>query len=135
MDNKTRWLLAEIDRWKADGVVTPEQADQLRARYDQPPAATVAANAVPWGLLVFATAGAIVIGLGVILLLAYNWDDIPKAGKLALVFAAVIAAHAAGIRLLAKDGWQPKLGEALTALGTMFYGAGIWLVAQIYNID
>lgn len=133
MDNKTRWLLAEIDRWKAEGAVSAEQAAQLRQRYEvpQPPPK----EAVPWGLLVFATAGAIVIGLGVILLFAYNWDEIPKFGKLALVFAAVIGAHAAGIRLLAKDGWQPKLGEALLALGTMFYGAGIWLVAQIYNID
>jgi uncharacterized membrane protein len=133
MDNKTRWLLAEIDRWKAEGVVSPEQAAQLRQRYEvpQPPPK----EAVPWGLLVFATAGAIVIGLGVILLFAYNWDDIPKLGKLALVFGAIIGAHFAGIRLLAKDGWQPKLGEALVALGTMFYGAGIWLVAQIYNID
>jgi len=130
MQSHIRWLMAEIDRWKAEGVVSPEQADRLRHRYEQPPKETV-----PWGLLVFATAGAIVIGLGVILLFAYNWDEIPKFGKLALIFAAVIGAHAGGIRLLAREGWQPKLGEALTALGTMFYGAGIWLVAQIYNID
>jgi uncharacterized membrane protein len=136
MDKQTRWLLTEIDRWKAEGVVSPEQADQLRARYDQPPALGAAPKeSVPWGLLVFATAGAIVIGLGVILLFAYNWDEIPKAGKLALVFLAVIASHAGGLHLLAKPGWRPKLGEAILALGTMFYGAGIWLVAQIYNID
>ncbi len=121
--------MAEIDRWKAEGIVSAEQADRLRERYAAP------AETVPWGLLVFATAGAIVIGLGVILLFAYNWGEIPKLGKLALVFLALIAAHTAGIRLLAREGWQPKLGEALAALGTMFYGAGIWLVAQIYNID
>lgn len=121
--------MAEIDRWQAEGLVSVEQAGKLRARY----AST--APAVPWGLLVFATAGAIVVGLGVILLFAYNWDEIPKFGKLALVFGAVIAAHTAGLRLLARDGWQPKLGEALSLLGTMFYGAGIWLVAQIYHID
>lgn len=135
MDPKIRWLLAEIDRWQAEGVVSPAQAGQLRQRYVQPPTAEEKAATAPWGLLVFATAGAIVIGLGVILLFAYNWDEIPKAGKLALVFLAVAGAHAAGIRLLARSGWQPKLGEALVALGTMFYGAGIWLVAQIYNID
>lgn len=121
--------MAEIDRWQAEGVVSAEQAGKLRARYAQ------TGPAVPWGLLVFATAGAIVVGLGVILLFAYNWDEIPKFGKLALVFGAVIAAHAAGLRLLAREGWQPRLGEALTLLGTMFYGAGIWLVAQIYHID
>lgn len=129
MNTQVRWLMTEIERWKAEGIVSPEQADRLRQRYAQP------ADAVPWGLLVFATAGAIVIGLGVILLFAYNWDEIPKLGKLALVFAALIGAHAGGIRLLAREGWQPKLGEALAALGTMFYGAGIWLVAQIYHID
>ena len=133
MDNKIHWLLSEIDRWKTDGLVSPEQADLLRKRYDQPPAP--AAESVPWGLLVFASAGAIVIGLGVILLFAYNWAEIPKPGKLALVFLALIGAHAGAIRLLARSGWQPRLGEALAVLGSMFYGAGIWLVAQIYNID
>lgn len=127
MNKQIRWLMTEIDRWKAEGLVSSEQADRLRQRYATP--------ATPWGLLVFATAGAIVIGLGVILLFAYNWDEIPKFGKLALVFFALIASHAGGIRLLAREGWQPKLGEALVVLGTMFYGAGIWLVAQIYNID
>ena len=129
MNKQTRWLLSEIDRWTAEQIISPEQAVKLRARYTEP------ANATPWGLLVFATAGAIVIGLGVILLFAYNWDEIPKFGKLALVFLALIAAHVGGLRLLTRDGWQPKLGEALMALGTMFYGAGIWLIAQIYNID
>ena len=129
MNKQIRWLLIEIDRWKTEGIVSAEQAARLRQRY------VSSAPAVPWGLLVFATAGAVVIGLGVILLFAYNWDAIPKFGKLALVFAAVIAAHTGAIRLLGRDGWQPKLGEALAALGTMFYGAGIWLVAQVYNID
>jgi uncharacterized membrane protein len=133
MEKQIRWLLAEIDRWQADGLVSAEQAGRLRQRYE--PSPETAAGTVPWGLLVFASAGAIVIGLGVILLFAYNWAEIPKFGKLALVFLAIIAAHAGGIRLLARPGWQPKLGEALTALGTMFYGAGIWLVAQIYNLD
>jgi len=129
VNKNTRWLLAEIERWTSEQIISPEQAAKLRSRYAEP------ASAVPWGLLVFATAGAVVIGLGVILLFAYNWDEIPKAGKLALIFGATIAAHVSGSRLLARDGWQPKLGEALVALGTMFYGAGIWLVAQLYNID
>lgn len=130
MSKPTRWLHAEIEQWIAAGIISPGQAEQLRARYpegrDSP---------VPWGLLVFATTGAIVLGLGVILLFAYNWDGIPKFGKLALIFSAVIAAHATGIALARKGRWQARLGEALTALGTMFYGAGIWLIAQVYNID
>jgi uncharacterized membrane protein len=129
MSKHTRWLRSEIERWTADELISPEQASRLRERYPAP------VDGPPWGLLVFASAGALVIGLGVILLFAYNWNAIPKFGKLALVFTAVIAAHAGGLVLYRKAGWQRRLGEAFSLLGTMLYGAGIWLVAQIYHID
>ncbi|MGH7945498.1 MAG: DUF2157 domain-containing protein [Opitutaceae bacterium] len=129
MSKETRWLLSEIDRWTADEIISPEQAGRLRQRYAAP------VDGPPWGLLVFASAGALVIGLGVILLFAYNWNEIPKWGKLALVFTAILGAHGAGLAYYRKSGWQQRLGEAFLLLGTMFYGAGIWLVAQIYHID
>jgi uncharacterized membrane protein len=129
MSKQTRWLLPEIERWTADGIISPEQAERLRQRY------AVTPEGPPWGLLVFASAGALVIGLGVVLLLAYNWNAIPKFGKLALVFGAITAAHTGGLICLRKGGWQQRLGEALCLLGTMLFGAGIWLVAQIYHID
>lgn len=129
MSKPTRWLLAEIDRWTEDQIISREQADRIRERYTAPIAGP------PWGLLVFASAGALVIGLGIILLLAYNWDQISKSGKLALVFGAVLGAHLGGLWLYRKGGWQRRLGEACSLLGTMLYGAGIWLVAQVYHID
>src|SRR5687768_18538998 len=67
MSKETRWLLSEIERWTADEIISPEQADRLRSRYAAP------ADGPPWGLIVFASAGALVIGLGVVLLFAYNW--------------------------------------------------------------
>jgi uncharacterized membrane protein len=129
MSKQNRWLLSEIERWTADEIISPEQADRLRQRYAAP------VDGPPWGLIVFASAGALVIGLGVILLFAYNWNEIPKGGKLALVFTAILGAHAGGLACYQKSGWQQRLGEAFLLLGTMFYGAGIWLVAQIYHID
>ena len=129
MNKQIRWLLTEMDRWVADGVISAEQAGRLRSRYPN------FAEGTPWGLLVFASAGATIIGLGVILLFAYNWDDIPKFGKLALIFLAVLGAHGGGIFLYRQGGWQRKLGDAFMLLGSMFYGAAIWLIAQIYHID
>lgn len=111
-----------------DGLLSPEQAGRIRARYPT-------RAALPWGLIVFSGLGAVIVGLGVALLIAYNWSDIPKFGKLALVFASVIGAHAGALRLRAAGGWQASLGEAVALLGTMLFGAGIWLVAQVYHID
>ena len=129
MSTHPRWLAGEIDRWSRDRIITAEQGARIRALYPE------AVPALSWGLLVFSGLGAVIVGLGVILLLAYNWDDIPKFGKLALIFGSMIGAHAAGLELRAKAGWRPQLGEVLSLLGSMLFGAGIWLVAQVYNID
>jgi uncharacterized membrane protein len=129
MNKHAPWLHRELERWVDEKLVSPEQATHLRQRYP------VSMPAFSWGLIVFATTGALVVGLGVILLLAYNWDGIPKFGKLALIFGAMAGAHAAGLHWLRQDDWRRKLGEAMLVLGTMFFGAAIWLVAQIYNID
>ena len=129
MSKPTRWLLAEIDRWTKDNLISTDQAAQLRALYPL-------GESKSWGLMIFSGLGAAVIGLGVILLLAYNWAEIPKAGKLALILSSIIGAHSGGLWLR----WKPRdpqrdLGEALSVLGTMLFGAGIWLIAQIYHID
>ncbi len=129
MSTHSRWLAGEIDRWLRERIITPEQGGRIRALYPE------AGPAVSWGLVVFSGLGAVIVGLGVILLLAYNWDDLPKFVKLALLFGSMLAAHAAGARLRGQPGWRPQLGEALSLLGSVLFGANIWLVAQIYNID
>lgn len=129
MSPNHRWLFSETERWTQARLITAEQAGQIRALYAEP------VNRTPWGLLLFTGLGAVVLGLGVILMLAHNWAEIPKVVKLALIFGSVIGAHAGAARLRQLDGWRPLVGEAVALLGTMLYGAGIWLVAQVYNID
>jgi uncharacterized membrane protein len=128
MNKHRAWLLAEIEGWTSGGLIAPEQAAVLRARYAAPPA-------MPWGLVVFCSLGAVLLGLGIILLIAFNWAEIPRWGKLAIVVGTITAAHGTGLWLIGRDGGRRLLGEAFHLLGTMLYGAGIWLVAQAYHID
>jgi uncharacterized membrane protein len=122
------WLKQEVARWQADGLVDAALAQRILARYPD-------AGERAWGRTIFSAIGAVLVGLGVILFFAYNWQAIPKAAKLALVFVAFAAAH--GGAMAAARGAQPNrtLVEGLHALGTMLFGAGIWLVAQVYHID
>ena len=129
MSKHVRWLQEQLPGWVRQEVISPAQAEALRRLYPEPK------TAQPWGMLIFSGIGAVVIGLGVILLLAYNWHAIPKFGKLGLIFGALLAAHGGGLRLLQAPDWRRQLGEALSVLGTMLFGAGIWLVAQVYHID
>jgi uncharacterized membrane protein len=129
MRSHLSWLDMQLREWQRDELITAGQARAIRARYP------AAGAGLPWALILFASLGALIAGLGVILLFAYNWQAIPKLGKLALVFGALGGAHGAGLWLYAKRPRLRGLGEGLTVLGTMLYGAGIWLVAQIYHIQ
>lgn len=123
------WLRDEVGQWARDGVVSEAQRAAILERYP------VSAPSVAWGTIIFSSLGAVIAGLGVILLLAYNWADITKVQKLTLVLGSVLIAHIIGLKFFRGEERRRPLGEGLCLLGTMLFGAGIWLVAQIYHID
>lgn len=115
-------------QWRAEGLVDEALAQRILARYP-------AGAERNWGRIVFSAIGAVLVGLGVILFFAYNWQELPKAAKLALAIGALAAAHGSAMALARRANASVGLVEGLHVLGTMLFGAGIWLVAQIYHID
>ena len=79
--------------------------------------------------------GALLLGAGVLYLVAYNWDQLARASKLALIFATWLGLHTAGYRLGRDPGHYPRLGMALSAAGVLAFGGAIALLAQIYNLS
>ena len=129
MSKQIRWLHKEIGNWQAEQLISPQQAEQLRARY------VISETSRSWDLLIFPSIGAVVFGLGVILFFAYNWADMHQYLKLAIVFGSLLTAHGSGYYLSSPQRPQSGFGEGLHLLGTMLFGAGIWLIAQIYHLD
>jgi uncharacterized membrane protein len=129
MSKHNRWLRDQISAWLDEGLIDSALAASLRGRYP------VAAQDTPWSRIIVSSVGAVVFGLGIILFFAYNWADMHKFVKLALVLGAVLATHCTGFYLSASDNAKRGLVESLHVMGTMLFGAGIWLVAQIYHID
>lgn len=124
-----RWLEGELKRWVSGGIIDDGRAAAIRGLYPVEQAAR------PWALIVFSGIGAVIVGLGIVLLFAYNWQYMSKAAKLSVVFASLIISHSAGIWLFLKSERFRGVGEAMSVLGSMLFGAGIWLVAQIYHIE
>jgi uncharacterized membrane protein len=121
-------LRRELPQWRAEGLVGAGAAADLARRYHlDEEGVSVAAAAIY-------TLGALLIGGGVISFVAWNWDDLGRAAKLAILFAALLAAHGSGYWMWRIAGRLPKLGHALMLLGTLIFGASIGLVAQIFHI-
>jgi len=82
---------------------------------------------------IIVTVGAILIGAGFFSFIASNWSGMPKAVKIGIILFAMIGAYASGWNMK-KRATMPRTGEALILLGSIIYGAGIFLVAQMFNI-
>lgn len=125
-DNTRPWLRAEIAQWLREGLISDEQARCLLERYPNTP------QALEYGGSrgVFASLGTVLFGMGIILLFAYNWSEIGRYGKLASIFLGFIFCH--GLAALIKD---PRVSASLHLLGSFLFGAGIWLIAQVYHVS
>ena len=69
-----------------------------------------------------------------LLLIGYNWEALSRGAKLAAIFGA-LAATQGGAFYLRFWRQMPRLSEAAFLLGCLLYGAGIWLVAQVFHLD
>lgn len=125
MSNHHQWLARQITQWVDRDIISRDQADTLRELYPLK-------DTLSLGRLLLTGIAAIMIGLGVILLFAYNWSEMSKVSKLAVIFSALLGSHLAALFIRSRS---HVYSESLFALGTMLMGAGIFLVGQIYHMD
>jgi uncharacterized membrane protein len=77
---------------------------------------------------------ALLVALAVLMLIAYNWTAMPAALKLAIIFAVLIGTYVAAFAV--RDRWQrPIMAEVVFCLAGLFYGAAIFLIAQIFHVN
>lgn len=127
-----RRLASELEGWKTEGLVTPDQAAKLTERYGLDALAQESRGTL---LLAIYVIGALLVAGGVISFVAAHWDQMPTAPKVVLLFAAMLGCHGAGWWLWHVRGSYPKLGHGLVFLGTLIFGANIGLMAQIFHIE
>lgn len=82
---------------------------------------------------IFGVLGALLSGLGIILIIAHNWDDMPRNTKTILAFLPLIIGQIACAYSLIKKKSTAWVESSATFL-ILAVGATISLVSQIYNI-
>lgn len=114
---------------KAD-IITEETADDIKNYYKNKGSSSTNRLFVVFGIL-----GAILVGLGVILIIAHNWDELSKNTKTFFAFLPLLAAQIICGYVLLKKQDSTAWRESGTTL--LFFGVGacISLVSQIYNIS
>ncbi|MDQ1276061.1 MAG: hypothetical protein QG610_1636 [Euryarchaeota archaeon] len=120
-----------IQKWLDEGTINNAQAEKMRRDLTEYKMEHRSKRQVT----AFSTIGAILIGIGAILFVASNWEKIGNSVKVLLLVGSTIGIHYAGYRFKCENQKYPRLGSALILLSALFFGASLFLIAQIYNIN
>jgi uncharacterized membrane protein len=119
----------DLDELLHANVISPDTARAIHNYYQDKKA--TAANPL---LAIFGALGGVLVGLGIILIFAHNWDNFSRQVKTFLAFAPLVLSQAFAAWCIIKNK-TAAFKETAAVLIFFSVGASISLVAQIYNIS
>lgn len=120
--DKYEFLKKELKNFRSDNIITSDQETIILDSYD-----------VNQGLnfiRVLLVVGSILIGLGILSFIASNWQAIGRLLKFSIIIFACGGSYYLGYRLETN---YPKTARSFIYLSVLIYGAGIFLVGQMFN--
>lgn len=137
----------DIQKLRESGFITDEQRQQIVKHFKL----KEDSNRF---LAIISFVGALLVAAGIVLLIAANWEEIPRGVKLGTGLILMLGAHAGGWWLREKPLTRPsatlppsdgeregvrgnyqKTGEALHLIGSLLFLGNIALVGQIYHLS
>lgn len=125
-DPRLSEALPELQR---TGLLSDEQAARIREHY-----ATPAADGSNRMLLLFGILGSLLIGLGIILVVAHNWDELGRTLRTVLAFLPLALGQALVVFTLFKKPTERTWREGSAVFLFLAVGACLALVSQIYHL-
>lgn len=111
-------------------VISEETAEKIQAYYKHRKG-----NSFNRLLAVFGIMGGLLIGLGIILILAHNWDDLSHPVKTVLAFVPMVVGQLLCVYTLARKQGSMAWREGSSAFLFLGVGIALSLVDQIYNVE
>jgi uncharacterized membrane protein len=118
-----------LELWQEAGLLGEDKADELRRHLARHPEYEGQSRFVT----VFSAIGAVLAGLGLVLLVASHWDGIGPTMRIALLFAAygLVVMFA----LTARRSGYSRVEASLWLMASLTVGANIFLIGQIFNFS
>jgi uncharacterized membrane protein len=120
-----RELGQEILLWEKEGLLTPETADKILMFEN------IERSSLQVGTSLLKLIAGFLVGLGVILLLNRNWNDIPEFVRLIGLVSVTLFVQYRGIKSKEENG---EYSGSLLTLGAILFGATVFLVGQMYHL-
>jgi uncharacterized membrane protein len=111
-------------------VITEETAQRIKDYYNDQPGQSSNRLFIIFGIL-----GSLLIGLGIVLIIAHNWDNLSKVAKLTIGFLPLLIGQGVAafvlLRRPAANAWR----EGTATFLFLAVAVSISIVSQVYNIE
>ena len=124
------WLNAELPLLKNAGVLDTATAKHIQDYYDKDTTSTGGAS---WAIIIFSILGALLIGGGIILLFAHNWDELSKNVRAVISFLPLLIGALLSFATLLRNG-KIALRESAGLFHALAIGGCIALIGQTYHL-
>ena len=125
------WLKGELHRWKSEGTISDTQLDAIVSQYDSQ---FDSDNKKTTAFYTLISAASVLAGAALLLLIGYNWEALNYIAKLGIIFGITMSFQ--GLTLVSRFRWENiALSEVFSFLSCICFGSGIWLIAQIFNLN
>ena len=125
-----KWLYQELPELITRGILTQETADKIRQYYGE----VKSISKMTVMLIILGTIGALLIGLGIILLFAHNWEQLSRLTRAFLSLAPLAIGQGLALWVLWKRPQSSAFKEGSATFLSLMVGAAIALISQTYNI-
>ncbi|QAA80745.1 DUF2157 domain-containing protein [Aequorivita sp. H23M31] len=112
------------------GIITPDTAEKIRQYYKSKDGSSSNRLFLAFGIL-----GALLIGLGIILIIAHNWDELSTNTKTFFSFLPLVIAQIICAFVLVRKPTNKVWKESATTFLIFAIGACNSLISQIYHIS
>jgi uncharacterized membrane protein len=121
-----RWLRGQLPELVAAGAISSENARAIESHYGP------IESRSNFGFIILATVGAALVGAGIILLIAHNWDDLGRAIRTVIAFIPLLIAQALVAFVLLRRNESRPWREAVAVFDVAAVATAISLISQTY---
>ena len=122
-------MLKEIPELLKAGIISPETAERMQQYYRNK-----SGQAHSRLFIVFGIFGAILIGLGIILIIAHNWDEFTRPVKTMFSFLPLVVGQAFCVYAFLNKNESVAWRESASVFLFFAVGSCISLISQVYHI-
>ncbi|SHF56650.1 Uncharacterized membrane protein [Desulforamulus putei DSM 12395] len=112
----------ELQHQQQNGVISEKQRLEILASYELKKGLSF--------IRVMLAIGALLVGLGILSFIASNWAELGRITKLSIILAIFLGFMFASYKV---SNNYPKTSKSLLYIGVLTYGAGIFLIGQMFN--